>query len=219
VGWPLLALWTYFVLSYFARQAAFHPSPYPEGAWDIQQKLDAEDVWMETSDGLRIHGWMVPAKQSKGLVTLYLHGNAGNITHRADHLLAIPHIGSETLIIDYRGYGKSEAARRACAGIILEAPFPSGKAVAQRVLPLLGPLVAPGFKTAEKLQHVKCPVLVIHGDRDQVIDYDLGRAVFEAAREPKELWTVEGAQHSDIVLHAGREYLDRVGAFYESLRP
>ena len=52
-----------------------------------------------TSDGVRIHEWR---KQRAGppAVTLFLHGNAGNGMHRAD--------GNAFLILDYRGYGRSE---------------------------------------------------------------------------------------------------------------
>jgi len=40
-------------------------------------------------------------------VTLFLHGNAGNVTHRFGHIRAITDAGSSVLILDYRGYGKS----------------------------------------------------------------------------------------------------------------
>jgi fermentation-respiration switch protein FrsA (DUF1100 family) len=40
-------------------------------------------------------------------VTLFLHGNAGNITHRAPRIQEIVAAGSSVLMLDYRGYGKS----------------------------------------------------------------------------------------------------------------
>ena len=66
-----------------------------------------EDVSIVTSDGLRLHGWFVPAESSKGTV-LFLHGNAGNISHRLDSIEIFHELGLDTLIIDYRGYGQSE---------------------------------------------------------------------------------------------------------------
>ena len=90
VGWPLLALWTYFVLGYFAESAKFHPSPYPQGPWDIQAQLGAEDVWLTTSDGVQIHGWRIGAGPDVELMTLYLHGNGRDSQRRitpADHRL------------------------------------------------------------------------------------------------------------------------------------
>ena len=58
--------------------------------------------------------------------------------------------------------------------------FASAKPVAGRVLPLLGPLLVSGLDTASKVAKVRVPLLVIHRDRDDVIDHELGRRVFEA---------------------------------------
>jgi fermentation-respiration switch protein FrsA (DUF1100 family) len=111
------------------------------------------------------------------------------------------------------------ASRRDCAGVVLEAPFPSAAAVASRVLPLLGPLAARGrLETAKKLERIKAPMLVIHGTRDQVIDFELGREVFESAREPKQFWSVEGARHSDILEVAGERYIAKLREFLDQLR-
>ena len=261
IGWPLLAVWTYFMLGYFAKQAVFHPTPYPAGPWELQQRLGAEDVWLETSDGIKIHGWRIGAGAEAEWMTLYFHGNAGNISHRIEHIAAIRAAGSHLLMIDYRGYGKSEgspseegiyrdadaayrylrdqgyepsrivlhgeslgtavavdlAARQPCAGVVLEAPFPSASAVARYVLPVLGPLVARGLETGNKIRNVRAPVFVIHGDNDEVIPYELGREVFEAANEPKQLWTLEGSHHNDIVSVAGERYVERLKEFYGKL--
>lgn len=262
IGWPLLAVWTYFVLSFLARQATFHPAKYPEGLWHLQQDLGAEDVWLDTADGVRIHGWLIRPAEETNLITLYLHGNAGNLTHRIEHMLEVTKAGSEFFIIDYRGYGKSEgspseegmyhdadaayeyltgqgygpdqivihgeslgtaaavdlASRQACAGVILEAPFPSAGAVAARVLPVIGPLVASGLDTAEKIPRVRAPIFILQGDRDEVIAYDLGQQVYAAAPEPKQFWTVESAHHNDIIQTAGAEYGERLKRFYAALR-
>jgi pimeloyl-ACP methyl ester carboxylesterase len=67
-----------------------------------------EDVELRTSDGVRIHGWFVPAPERAGPTLLLLHGNAGNISHRFEKLAILRDIGVDVLIIDYRGYGKSE---------------------------------------------------------------------------------------------------------------
>ena len=45
----------------------------------------------------------------------------------------------------------------------------------------------------------------------------MGRALFEAANEPKSFWTVEGATHVDLVQVAGPLYRGRLQAFYESI--
>jgi len=68
--------------------------------------LDYEDVSLTTSDNERLHGWYIPAADSKG-VLLFFHGNAGNISHRLDSIKIFHELGLDILIIDYRGYGQS----------------------------------------------------------------------------------------------------------------
>ena len=68
--------------------------------------LEYEEVYLTTSDNERLHGWYVPATNSKG-VLLFFHGNAGNISHRLDSIGISHQLGLDTLIIDYRGYGQS----------------------------------------------------------------------------------------------------------------
>ena len=65
-----------------------------------------EDQWIDTSDGVRLHSWWIPAHQPKA-VLLFFHGNAGNISHRLHNLRLLHGMGISTLIPDYRGYGRS----------------------------------------------------------------------------------------------------------------
>lgn len=261
VGWPLLAAWTYGVLYFLANRAVYYPHKFPQGLWNLQPQLGATDVWLRADDGVRLHAWWIPRPAAR-LATLYLHGNAGNITHRFERIREITAAGSSLLLLEYRGYGKSEgrpsekglyadadagyrhlidagygperlvlhgeslgtavavdlAARRPCAGVVLEAPFTSGRDVAARVLPLIGPLLIWSFDSKPKIPFIRAPVLVLHGDRDEVIPFDLGRALFQAAREPKQFWTVTGAGHNNILEVAGARYRERLEAFYGSLR-
>ncbi len=69
--------------------------------------FDHVDVNFETADGLSLHGWYVYAHKPRGTV-LFLHGNAGNISHRLDSIAIFHELGLDTFIIDYRGYGQSE---------------------------------------------------------------------------------------------------------------
>lgn len=84
---------------------------YPEIGREVrdtprQAGLDYENVNLVTADGIALHGWFVPGAQPRGTV-LFLHGNAGNISHRLDSLRMFHRLGYSTLIVDYRGYGNS----------------------------------------------------------------------------------------------------------------
>jgi len=68
--------------------------------------LQYEDVSIRTEDGETLHAWWVPAPQAHGAVLLF-HGNAGNIAHRIDYARMFAGMGYGTLLVDYRGYGRS----------------------------------------------------------------------------------------------------------------
>jgi fermentation-respiration switch protein FrsA (DUF1100 family) len=64
---------------------------------------------LATDDGEKLDGWHVPVRTdvpARALVILF-HGNAGNIGHRLDYLRMFHDLGYASLIIDYRGYGRS----------------------------------------------------------------------------------------------------------------
>jgi len=105
IAYPLIACTAFGALCYWANRSAYFPSKYPEGFWELQPRLGAADVWLDTADGVRIHAWHVG--RDEPLVTLFFHGNAGNITDRAAHFHEIAAAGSSVLMPDYRGYGKS----------------------------------------------------------------------------------------------------------------
>ncbi|MFB3117913.1 MAG: alpha/beta hydrolase, partial [Myxococcota bacterium] len=46
-----------------------------------QLGFDGEEVFFETEDGVRIHAFYLPAKAARRAL-LFLHGNAGNASHR-----------------------------------------------------------------------------------------------------------------------------------------
>jgi len=68
--------------------------------------LSYADVHLDTADGVRLHGWYLPAAGARGTL-LFLHGNAGHIGHRLDSLALFNELAMAVLIIDYRGYGAS----------------------------------------------------------------------------------------------------------------
>ncbi len=262
VGWTAVAASGYGVFWYAANRSIYHPLRYPAGLWEYRELIGASDVELLSGGRVRLHAWWVPAPGA-ALATLYLHGNAGNLTHRLRALERIRAAGSSVLILDYRGYGKSQgrptesglyedatagyrhlrekgyppprivlhgeslgtavavdlAAREPCAGLILEAPFSSAADVAARILPLLGPAVIRGFNSKAKIGRARTRTLIIHGDRDEVIPLELGKALFDAARPPKTFWTVRGAGHNNLADVAGPEYAARLRAFYAQLTP
>ncbi|MGD8745914.1 MAG: alpha/beta hydrolase [Gammaproteobacteria bacterium] len=77
-----------------------------------------EDVFLQTGDGVRVHGWFVPGDGDR--ILLFFHGNAGNISHRIDSIRQFRGLGLSVFIIDYRGYGQS-GGRTTESGMYLDA--------------------------------------------------------------------------------------------------
>src|SRR5436305_4998599 len=102
-----LVLFISIMLRGIVDRMVYYPMPYPQGDWDLQARAGAQDVWCTASDGVRLNAWWFPQSKAQ-FATLFLHGNAGNVTHRVDHADAIKQAGSAVLIPDYRGYGKSK---------------------------------------------------------------------------------------------------------------
>ena len=222
--------------------------------------LEFEDVYLTTSDGVRIHGWFVPGSGDTTL--LWFHGNGGNISNRADNIAGLNRrLGVNILIIDYRGYGLSEgspneqgtyldaeaavahalsrpgvdperlvlfgrslgcavaaemALRHDVYAVVLESPFTSVSAMARRAyafLPGLGLLVGNLYDTLGKTARIEAPVMVLHGDSDEIVPFEMGREVFEAAQEPKRFYRIRGAGHNDTYAVGGAPYLDALGSF------
>jgi len=69
--------------------------------------LDYHEAYLTTADGVRVHGWHVPARGP--LTLLWFHGNAGHVGHRLEQLALIhERLGVGLFLLDYRGYGRSE---------------------------------------------------------------------------------------------------------------
>jgi len=91
----------------FQSRLVFYPEIGREVAVTPQTYgLKFEPVEIRTTDGETLQGWWVPVEEPRGTVLLF-HGNAGNISHRLDYLMMFHRMRYTTLIVDYRGYGKS----------------------------------------------------------------------------------------------------------------
>jgi len=68
------------------------------------------DVDLKASDGTALHGWWLKAQgEIKGSV-YFLHGNAENISTHIASVYWLPAAGYQVLLLDYRGFGKSQGA-------------------------------------------------------------------------------------------------------------
>ncbi|HEV2521260.1 MAG TPA: alpha/beta hydrolase [Candidatus Acidoferrales bacterium] len=104
----------------FESRFIFFPN-YPDrlaGNWAPRGLLN-QDVWISSSDGTKLHAWWIP-NENAVYTFLAFHGNAGNISDRAEVYKFLRDVPANVLAMEYRGYGKSEGVPSE-SGIYLDA--------------------------------------------------------------------------------------------------
>jgi fermentation-respiration switch protein FrsA (DUF1100 family) len=155
-------------------------------------------------------------------------GSAGNPTEEnnvADAIAAYDRLTELGLPADnIVAYGESLgsgqavrlAAKRPVAAVVLEAPLTSTVDVARSVyfwLPLRL-LITDQYNVEHDIRAVTAPLLILHGEQDEVIPVEMGRRVYRAANEPKRIEVFRDGRHNDLF---GNGAWEKMGAFLLSL--
>ncbi|MDH3667302.1 MAG: alpha/beta hydrolase [Paracoccaceae bacterium] len=96
------------------------------------------------------------------------------------------------------------AARREAAALVLETPFNRLCEVAQHHFPIFPACLLLPYEhwaSSDLIARINAPLLILHGDADETIPLAQGRALFEAAPQPKRLIVYPGGRHNDLRLH------------------
>jgi fermentation-respiration switch protein FrsA (DUF1100 family) len=104
------------------------------------------------------------------------------------------------------------------AALVLRSPFtslPDVGAVHYPWLPVQR-LLLDRYPSIDRIASVSAPVLVIAGDRDDIVPMSLSRRLYDAAAEPKRFVLVPGAGHNDPELVDGRQVLTEITGFLSS---
>ena len=217
--------------------------------------LAYRDLEITTADGVRLHGWFLPASAPRQGSVLFLHGNAENISTHIASVAWLPGAGFDVLLLDYRGYGHSAGTpslsglhldfaaaletllampeidpdrvvvfgqslggaiaitaladsrykTRVCA-LIVEGAFVGYRALAREKLGgfwptwlLQWPLsltIDDRYRPIDRIAELApLPILIIQGEADPIVPTHHGNALFERAREPKQLWLLPDTGH------------------------
>jgi fermentation-respiration switch protein FrsA (DUF1100 family) len=139
------------------------------------------------------------------------------VSHRVDR--------RERLVYWGRSLGTAVAAYAATVrrpdGVILEAGFPDARSLIRTSPPmaLLALFSTYRFPTADLMRQAETPVLVLHGDRDGIVPFELGRALFERVGDPKQFAAIRGGDHNDVTPSDPESYWSTIAAFVERLNP
>ncbi len=154
-------------------------------------------------------------------------GNPGSASEQglyADGRASLAFVESEGLPLDRvvllgESLGSGVAVQMATefdvGAVVLEAPFSSAVDVAAGAywfLPVRW-LMKDRFDSLSKMDRVRAPLFVVHGERDRIVPVRLGRKLFAAANDPKEAVYLPNAGHNDLPAHGSIQlvidYLER----------
>ena len=112
------------------------------------------------------------------------------------------------------------AGRYPTRGLIVESTFTSIRGMAKNLYPYLPSGVITSFlrtryDSLSKIGGARAPVMVVHGDSDEMVPMAEGRKLYEAATPPKRFHTVVGAGHNDVYAVGGERYFEAIRRFIE----
>lgn len=102
--------------------------------------------------------------------------------------------------------------------LILESPMTSIRDMAKKMFSFLpvGFLIKTEYDSLSKIGKIHAPVFVLHGDRDEVVPFEQGKRIFEAANSPKQFHTIPGAGHNDTFDVGGVSYWEAWRGFLKN---
>ncbi len=119
-------------------------------------------------------------------------------------------------------YGKSLGANLSIelcskvrpAALISESAFTSALDMGKKLFPFLPLkwLITVKYDALSKIESITVPKLIIHSEDDEIIPFQHGRRLFEAAPEPKEFYPMRGG-HNDAVFLSQEDFAARIGKF------
>lgn len=116
-------------------------------------------------------------------------------------------ISANDVIVYGESLGTGVATRLArdvdVAGLILDSPFTSIADRAAELYPWfpVRPFITDKYPVSNLISKINAPLLILHGEQDQVVPSYMGEAVFSAAVEPKTLKLFPNGNHVDLFNH------------------
>ncbi|MBB5917732.1 hypothetical protein BJY24_006644 [Nocardia transvalensis] len=90
------------------------------------------------------------------------------------------------------------------AGLILMSTFTGLRDAAKAIYPYLPKSLVPNaFPSLSRIGALRTPTLIMHGDDDELLPVEMGRALHAAAAEPKSLKIYPGGRHNDLIMIPG----------------
>jgi fermentation-respiration switch protein FrsA (DUF1100 family) len=104
------------------------------------------------------------------------------------------------------------------AGVIIESSFSSGLDMGRRLYPVLPVrlITRIDYPVKEFVTRITSPLLVVHSRDDEIIPFDMGRTIFEAANQPKTFFEMGGDHNAGFWISRER-YVPALDAFLDGI--
>ena len=186
----------------------------PEHAVGVDEEGGETLTTRFVGQGLREMGLAYAGRPADEQVALLADVGAGGQVERAD-------TASAPRVIFGRSLGGAVAidlaTRVEADALIVESTFTSIHTIARLLFPLPLPALPVEYDSLSKIERLKLPLLVIHGERDELIPFAEGQALFEAAPEPKSWYPIPCAGHNDTYRVGGDDYFHRLATLVVDL--
>ncbi len=117
------------------------------------------------------------------------------------------------------GVASELATRKQAGGLILQSTFTSIPDMAGQLFPFAPRmLVRTKMASLDKVAEVDMPVLVIHSPIDEVVPFEMGEELYQAAWEPKRFHKLPPIGHNEAYFAGGPPLLEAIGSFLELCR-
>jgi fermentation-respiration switch protein FrsA (DUF1100 family) len=223
--------------------------------------LKFDDVTLMTRDDVKISAWFVPRQDARATV-LFFHGNAGNNGDRVPEIKVLHSLGYAVMLVDYRGYGKSEGApsesgtyldaiaawehltqarglpanrivimgesiggavaidlarRHSPGALVVQSSFTRLSDIAALHYPFVPVrwLLRHRYDSIDKVGAITCPKLFFHSTDDSLIPIGNGRALYDAAADPKQFVETPGDHNGGGFMYAD-EHAVKLQEFIDS---
>jgi len=128
-------------------------------------------------------------------------------------------IAPERLVLHGHSIGAAVAIevalQKKVRGLVIESAFTSTKDMAKTLalFALISPVVPAHYNNLEKIRRVPFPMLIIHGERDEIVPFSMGQKLFETATDHKSFYPVKDAGHNDVLIVGGEKYFEAFAEF------
>ena len=194
---------------------------------DDKISVHIDKVKVITDDNIELLGWYHQKDLQKYKTILFFHGNAGSLENRVHKLNHFREMDVNFLIIAWRGFSGNKG-KPSEKGLYIDGQsalnWLYGKGIKEENIIVYGESLGTGvathlsqnknFDNKIKIKNVRAPVLIMHGEADQIVPFSMGKKIYEIANEPKYSYFTK---HDNPMMEYDENLIKALNSFIKSL--